>query len=247
MTTNHPTPPGWYPDPWNQAPTRWWDGTQWSGSIGSSGGSGQGVAAINLADRDPAKLRKIVRWTQWLVFANIGVAIAIPVMFHSLRDFFDNIDQAQKTGGQATLPPTFTTIQPLSALSYLAIGAWMVFTYRATTMARALGYTTPREPVLSCISWMIPIVNFWWPYQSNRALTRNDRLRQLIGWHWAAYLIGTIASIGVSVLAIFGPIWIPLVLSLVITIGTAMLARTIMLRVTQELCEVATHLAGPTA
>jgi hypothetical protein len=22
-------PPGWYPDPWQQAPARWWDGYQW--------------------------------------------------------------------------------------------------------------------------------------------------------------------------------------------------------------------------
>lgn len=27
------TPPGWYPDPWRQAPLRWWDGAQWTPSL----------------------------------------------------------------------------------------------------------------------------------------------------------------------------------------------------------------------
>jgi hypothetical protein len=25
-------PPGWYPDPWNQQPMRWWDGHAWQGT-----------------------------------------------------------------------------------------------------------------------------------------------------------------------------------------------------------------------
>lgn len=27
------TPPGWYPDPWGQSPSRWWDGSYWSGRV----------------------------------------------------------------------------------------------------------------------------------------------------------------------------------------------------------------------
>jgi len=29
-------PAGWYPDPWGQAPWRWWDGTVWTGYAGAS-------------------------------------------------------------------------------------------------------------------------------------------------------------------------------------------------------------------
>ena len=29
-------PAGWYPDPWHQAPSRWWDGHTWTGSVSAS-------------------------------------------------------------------------------------------------------------------------------------------------------------------------------------------------------------------
>lgn len=28
-------PAGWHPDPWGQAPLRWWDGSQWTGHTSS--------------------------------------------------------------------------------------------------------------------------------------------------------------------------------------------------------------------
>src|SRR5690349_10108370 len=29
-------PPGWYPDPWQAAPSRWWDGEQWTAHVAQS-------------------------------------------------------------------------------------------------------------------------------------------------------------------------------------------------------------------
>ena len=31
--------PGWYPDPWKQAPYRFWDGSGWSAQVGAAGQS----------------------------------------------------------------------------------------------------------------------------------------------------------------------------------------------------------------
>ena len=32
--TDAPLPdPGWHPDPWNEAPWRWWDGREWTGYV----------------------------------------------------------------------------------------------------------------------------------------------------------------------------------------------------------------------
>jgi len=32
-----PAAPGWYPDPWGQAATRWWDGSTWTGHTAQPG------------------------------------------------------------------------------------------------------------------------------------------------------------------------------------------------------------------
>jgi uncharacterized protein len=42
---SEPQPPagpaaGWYPDPYGQAPQRWWDGGQWTGRVSATSGSG---------------------------------------------------------------------------------------------------------------------------------------------------------------------------------------------------------------
>ena len=33
MSAGGAVPPGWYPDPWGQAPARWFDGAQWTAHI----------------------------------------------------------------------------------------------------------------------------------------------------------------------------------------------------------------------
>jgi uncharacterized protein len=55
-TGSDPQPPagpaaGWYPDPYGQAPQRWWDGSQWTGQVGGtqSSGTGSDTALAQLA------------------------------------------------------------------------------------------------------------------------------------------------------------------------------------------------------
>lgn len=33
---------GWYPDPWNEAPWRWWDGSRWTGYVAAGGAPARG-------------------------------------------------------------------------------------------------------------------------------------------------------------------------------------------------------------
>ena len=51
-----PTPPGWYPDPWGQAPTRWFDGVQWTPSVGAPDGAPATVGP----DADDAATRMLL-------------------------------------------------------------------------------------------------------------------------------------------------------------------------------------------
>jgi hypothetical protein len=75
-TAGSAAPPGWYPDPWRLATSRWYDGTQWT------------AATWNTPQPGPEMVRKFLTpWPhtrpQWLAFcvsAAVALAIWIPTM-----------------------------------------------------------------------------------------------------------------------------------------------------------------------
>ncbi len=66
------TPPGWYPDPWFVAPWRWWDGTQWTGSL-------TGPVFAGLAQTGPKKPR-LPAWLSVPVLCSSIIVIPIIVI-----------------------------------------------------------------------------------------------------------------------------------------------------------------------
>ncbi len=53
-----PTPAGWYSDPWQQAPFRWWDGAQWTAHVSQP----QPTAHVSAADQQRALLANESAW-----------------------------------------------------------------------------------------------------------------------------------------------------------------------------------------
>lgn len=43
---------------------------------------------------------------------------------------------------------------------------FLVWFYRSVSLARAAGLPARRSPALAVVAWIIPILNWWWPYQS---------------------------------------------------------------------------------
>jgi Protein of unknown function (DUF2510) len=103
-------PPGWYPDPWQLAASRWYDGTQWTGATSNT-----------QVHASPYTVPKLFRaWPhnrpQWLAFcvsAVVGLAIWIPTMAAQPR--YSN-GPHQANGSPWFVPLTFLAVVILAAL-----------------------------------------------------------------------------------------------------------------------------------
>ncbi len=95
---------GWYPDPWRLAEFRWFDGTQWTGSV------------TTVAPHSTPFLTWPARRRQWLALglaALVGLAIWIPTAAMQLRESHDRSHPSEFSGWYL----------PLMVLAAVALGA----------------------------------------------------------------------------------------------------------------------------
>lgn len=109
-------PPGWYPDPWQQAAQRFWDGNQWTHRI--SGGAAR-IDRPRVAADAP-----IYGWLIWvIVLLPLLSAITIwfvHVDFAPLVTFTQEVQEAQQLGAP-TPQPDFNVVT-LFGVGYLVNG-----------------------------------------------------------------------------------------------------------------------------
>lgn len=172
---------------------RWWDGREWTGNASIPT---VGVAPVlDLAGEEQACRR--VRWAAIILAAGqIVAAIAFGFMARGAREMFTDLaaNPAPETApeGSGTLGIAVAMMLVFSPLGLLAQVLLVLWLHRAVSNGAALGLRGPRDPTLAAISWFIPIVSLWWPYESLRecvppsaAATRKRILR----W-WLFYLLG---------------------------------------------------------
>ena len=128
-----------------------------------------------------------------VVVASVAVTVvSLPSVVHWFRLGLEN------TGG---LPPS----EPagLRAMSLLALPfeivlpvVWLKWQYRSATTARLLGYPARRSPRLGCWSWVIPVVNIWFPYQALRdTLPPGHGGRAVLLRTWLASLLAGLVAV----------------------------------------------------
>jgi len=174
------TPPGWYQDPWHQAPLRWWDGTRWTEHTSPYAPVPAG-AAINQPSRAGLfeRERRITPWLRGLLFVwPLATAVSLGGLVSTFRSIVDGDEAGSATG--------FWVLAQLASVAGLAVLVLRVlWLYRAATVARALGFDPRREPLHSAIGWLIPILNYWWPYQGMTDLfPEGQRPDRRIAWWW---------------------------------------------------------------
>jgi hypothetical protein len=175
--------PGWYQDPWRQAPLRWWDGTQWTGhtSDWSRQQPRRPFPGPSRAERLESE-RKVAPWLRGVLFLwPIATALSLGGVVATVNRFFDD------SPVDATSQWSFVWLGQLgSVISIAVLVLRIVWLNRAASLARDLGFDARREPMHAAIGWVIPIVNFWWPYQGmTDCFPEGQRPDRRIAWWWA--------------------------------------------------------------
>ena len=129
------------------------------------------------SERSTAKLAR----TLLLVAAGIYVVqyVAVALLYHSF--WHDLVHQVQQTNqgttdstgasvsGQSTGLTLASGVLQLIGLALIAVEVvFLAWAYKAAKLARDLGLPARHSPGMAVAGFIIPIVNFWFPYQSVR-------------------------------------------------------------------------------
>jgi hypothetical protein len=183
---------------------RYWDGYQWTTYA-------QAAAAMPYVDvarvRTWAARVPIAFWAQ--AAAGAISAVVSPIVVGNA--FKDAVDGERTTsvgfnfgfgfGGGRNIG-----LQLLSLVSLGAVIALMVWGHHITQTARALGLRTALSPGWAAAGWLVPIVNFWFPYQVVRdALPPGHPARHQVGWWWGLHIGTSIIGVIATIAAIASP------------------------------------------
>ena len=185
-------PPGWHRDPWGLAGLRWWDGTTWTGHV-------SGPPATRPVD--VAAERSLARWVRpALLGGGIAQAIGLVASVPQAQWVVEHWDAITQPGGRPVPQMPQSTATDLSQLAFLigiVVGVlFLLWFYRAASTGWASGLPARRGPAMATLSFIIPIVNLWWPYQATLDMVpATDSRRTVIRWWWVLWLTGTLCGL----------------------------------------------------
>ncbi|HZR15166.1 MAG TPA: DUF4328 domain-containing protein [Acidimicrobiia bacterium] len=193
--------------------------TGWPGGASASGSHGAVTGEVRLAP-----MRSSAHWASLaMLWAGPLQALYYVAFGFQARWYADHFSDF-RAGRTPTLTGTAASVAPVlqfASLAVLAAGViFLVWMYRSADLARLLGIPARRTPALAACSFIIPILNLWWPYQSTcDLLPPGHRGRHVVARWWALYLVSTLSFI-VVVASGFGPSWLTAAVVAVVAIVT---------------------------
>jgi Domain of unknown function (DUF4328)/Protein of unknown function (DUF2510) len=187
-----PPPPGWYPDPWREAPWRWWDGGAWTPHTSQP----QRPTPWLLPHVAVEAERGVAHWLRIVVLVDaalfvlqlVGMGAAWRETARAIRDDTDSSSSA------------LALLQVFALVALAAAILRLIWLMRAAEAGKRLGRPARREPGLAGAGWIIPVVSLWWPYQDVKALVPPEHPdRRRLGWWWGFRLIGQFSFIAVII------------------------------------------------
>lgn len=174
---------GWYDDPVGQARSRYWDGQSWTAQTSNAKDPTAGSAALG---NGFARLSDWVGRMLLLVVLSLVLVVGLIWWGYTLLSpYASNLPVLFQPDSVALTPQLESDLNTVLIALLLAFAAssllslttgilWWVWQYQ---LAAAAPGQLRRTPGMHLASWIIPIVNWWWPYQNMKDL-------------WAAYRIG---------------------------------------------------------
>lgn len=185
-------PAGWHPDPWGLAALRWWDGATWTGHI--SGPPTPRTGTIDLEGE-----RALARWVRpALIFGGLAQAAGLLAGAEQSKWFVAHWDELTGPNPRVSSPPVSTAgnIGQLAFLIGVSVAVlFLLWFYRAATTGWSR-LPARRGPVLSTLSFIIPVLNLWWPYQAALDMVpADDARRSVIRRWWVLWLFATLCGL----------------------------------------------------
>jgi len=206
--------PGWYPDPWRPGRRRWWDGSGWTDHTWDPAAPpppSMTAAPSTFApdpQRDLRDERGAALWAKRGYIAMfVGRVAGFLVTMIVFSQLVDDIRHAIDTNSTLdTNGSAYNALSlPFSSLTLLGLVAIIIWSYRAATVARNLHYPAVRGAVWAAVGWIVPIVNFWFPYQAIRdCLAPGNPERRTVKQWWTLYIVGLFIWLPAFLIAAFG-------------------------------------------
>jgi hypothetical protein len=192
-------PPGWHPDPWATASLRYWDGTQWTGHVAGLPG---GPSRTLRLDEE----RTAARWARTgLAWAGpaLGVTmVGFAFQWRWMADHWDELTRTSSNIDSSGNSGAAVMVQLAGVVLLAATVLFLLWFYRSAVLAAAAGLSARRSPLLATLSFVIPVLNIWWPYQSACDLLPEDHPGRAVirrWWFlWLAFWIGFYAVLGAA-------------------------------------------------
>jgi hypothetical protein len=195
-------PPDWYPDPSGAPGWRWWDGSQWTPATSPWIDPDDPVRLVD-GERTWAKVLRIFVLVDLALTVIGGIVLVSLAVWFARKGGWDWLEDELDDGDGGW---SFNVSLPFGGGLSSIFGA--VWGYQATKAARALGLPTVRGPGWAAAGHLVPIVNFWFPYQVQRDVFPEDaRPRgRIITW-WALSVCAWIPGLVGVVFAFTGDPW----------------------------------------
>ena len=200
------------------------DGSEWTGHV-------SGPPAVQAVDVQGEQA--LARWLRpMLLIGGMAQAFGMFANATQAKWYVDHWDEIVRRGTTSSTPPDGGPLSGLVLPLTLVVGVlFMTWFYRAARSGWSSGLPARRSPMLATLSFIIPVVNLWWPYQAAMDMVpADDARRSLIQRWWALWLFATLCGfLIIPAQAVFDQTAARIVASVgaVAMIGAAVAARAV--------------------